>query len=260
MTMFREALIWILLLVFNLINTFLVLIGKIQLFKAPLWSTWLLWGIVTIIIISVLLFRKYLQKKESLTNINSDINKEFKEGEFFVQMPLYIIENQSNVIYGNETITYKPVFDNMLHKIMSTFGVQTKYSLHMNSRNNSVKVIRKNIAANRHQYTIYLNNEEVGTLEMKKFFKSGGKQQIPYTLNYKSELFDVSNPFFSNETRITSGNENLFTAKRSFLDISKSKRTKKHGEKHNIQILSTKLKKEILIAVYLQCIINKQTQ
>ena len=62
MTMFREALIWIVLLLFNLINTFLVLVGKTSLFKVPLWSTWLVWGIVTIIIVGVLLFRKHLQK------------------------------------------------------------------------------------------------------------------------------------------------------------------------------------------------------
>lgn len=65
MTMFREALIWIVLLIFNLINTFLVLMGKSSLFKVPLWSTWLVWGIVTIIIVGVLLFRKHLQKKAS---------------------------------------------------------------------------------------------------------------------------------------------------------------------------------------------------
>lgn len=63
MTMFREALIWLVLLVFNLINTFLVIIGKTQLFKVPLWSTWLLWGIITIIILGILFFRKYLQKR-----------------------------------------------------------------------------------------------------------------------------------------------------------------------------------------------------
>ena len=62
----------------------------------------------------------------------------------------------------------------------------------------------------------------------KQFFKSGGKQQLPYTFNYKSEVFDVSNPFFSNETKITVENDVVLTAKRSFLDISKSKRTKKY--------------------------------
>ncbi len=258
MTMFREALIWLVLLVFNLINTFLVIIGKTQLFKVPLWSTWLLWGIITIIILGILFFRKYLQKTYSLTNINSD--KKFKDGEFFVQIPLYIIENQSNVIYGNETITYKPVFVNIFHKLLSLFGVQTKYSVYMNSSENNVKVIRKHVVANKHQYTMYLNDEEVGILEMKQFFKSGGKQQIPYTFNYKSELFDVSNPFFSNETKITFENDVVLTAKRSFLDISKSKRTKKRGEKHTIHIHSTRVEKEILLAIYLQCVINKQTQ
>ena len=259
MTMFREALIWIVLLIFNLINTFLVFVGKSSLFKVPLWSTWLVWGIVTIIIIGVLLFRKHLQKKHP--HINESLNnKDFEAGEFFVQMPLYIIENQSNVIYGNETITYKPVFVNRFHKLLSLFGVQTKYSLYMTSSDNNVKVIRTNVIANRPQYTMYLNNEEVGTLEMKQFFKSGGKQQFPYTFNYKSEVFDVSNPFFSNETKITFENDVVLTAKRSFLDISKSKLTKKRGEKHTIHIHSTRVEKEILIAIYLQCVISKQTQ
>ena len=101
MTMFREALIWIVLLIFNLINTFLVLMGKSSLFKVPLWSTWLVWGIVTIIIVGVLLFRKHLQKKHPLINKRLN-NKDFKAGEFFVQMPLYIIENQSNLWYSNK--------------------------------------------------------------------------------------------------------------------------------------------------------------
>ena len=259
MTMFREALIWIVLLLFNLINTFLVLVGKTSLFKVPLWSTWLVWGIVTIIIVGVLLFRKHLQKKQPLINKSLN-NKDFKAGEFFVQMPLYIIENQNNGIYGNETITYKPVFVNIIHKLLSLFGVQTKYSLYMTSSENNVKIIRKHVVANRHQYTMYLNNEEVGTFEMKQFFKSGGKQQLPYTFNYKSKVFDVSNTFFSNETKITFENDVLLTAKRSFLDISKSKRTKKRGEKHPIHIHSTRVEKEILIAIYLQCMINKQTQ
>ena len=43
----------------------------------------------------------------------------------------------------------------------------------MTSSENNVKVIRTNVVANRPQYTMYLNNEEVGTLEMKQFFKSG---------------------------------------------------------------------------------------
>ena len=47
--------------------------------------------------------------------------------------------------------------------------------------------------------------------------------------------------------------------KAQFLDVSKSKQTKTR-RKHDIQIHSNKIRKEILIAIYLQCIINKQTQ
>ena len=42
-------------------------------------------------------------------------------------------------------MTYKLVFNNMLHKLMSLFGIQTKYSIHMASSDNNVKVIRKNV-------------------------------------------------------------------------------------------------------------------
>ena len=75
-------------------------------------------------------------------------------------------------------MTYKLVFNNMLHKLMSLFGIQTKYSIHMASSDNNVKVIRKNVRSNRHQYTIYLNSEEIGTLEMKKFFNSGENNKL----------------------------------------------------------------------------------
>ena len=104
---------------------------------------------------------------------------------------------------------------------------------------------------------MYLNNEEVGTLEMKQFFKSGGKQQLPYTFNYKSEVFDVSNRF-SNETKITVENDVVLTQSVVFRYF-KSKRTKTWG-KHTIHIHSTRVEKEILLAIYLQCMINKQTQ
>ena len=50
----------------------------------------------------------------------------------------------------------------------------------MTSSENNVKVIRTNVVANRPQYTMYLNNEEVGTLEMKQFFKSGESNKFLY--------------------------------------------------------------------------------
>ena len=65
---------------------------------------------------------------------------------------------------------------------MSIFGVQTKYSIQMNSRNNNVKVIRKNIVANRPKYAIYLDSEEVGTLEMKNSSKVVESNKYPINL------------------------------------------------------------------------------
>lgn len=139
MTMFREALIWIVLLIFNLINTFLVLAGKSSLFCVPLWNTWLVWGIVTIIIIGILHFRKHLQKKHLLINKSLNNNKAFKAGEFFVQNAFtYHWESKQCYIYSNKTITYRPVFVNILHKLLNIFGIQTKYSIYMNSSDNNV--------------------------------------------------------------------------------------------------------------------------
>ena len=88
MTMFREALIWIVLLIFNLINTFLVLVGKSSLFKVPLWSTWLVWGIVTIIIVGILLLEN-IYKKHPRINKRLNNNKDF-EGENSLYKCLYI--------------------------------------------------------------------------------------------------------------------------------------------------------------------------
>ena len=50
--------------------------GKSSLFKVPLWSTWLVWGIVTIIIVGVLLLEN-IYKKHPLINKRLN-NKDFK--------------------------------------------------------------------------------------------------------------------------------------------------------------------------------------
>ena len=106
-----------------------------------------------------------------------------------------------------------------------------------------------------------MNDKKIGTFEMKKFLDSGGKQQLPYQLNYGTEQLLLKNPYLSKKTTILNKNsEELLVADRSFFDFSKNQKTNKRGEKHHLRLIHKNIKKEILIAIYIQAIINKQTQ
>lgn len=259
--MFRETILWIVLLIFNLINTILLLSEKKQLFNVPLWITWSLWGIVTLIIIGLFIFRKIMQKKYSSLNTSLKSSITLNNNEYFFQTPLYTVDNQTIPIYGENNMTYTTVFFNNLHKIVSIFGLQPIYSIYLKSENISVKIIPKKVLAIKPKYNVYMNDKQIGTFEMKKFLDSGGKQQLPYQLNYGSEQFSLKNPYFSKKTTILNNNhEEFLVANRSFFDFSKNQNTKKRGEQHHLNLNNQKIEKEILIAIYIQAIINKQTQ
>lgn len=100
--MIRETLIWITLLVFSIINTISVLLDKGKMLNIPLWLSWLLFLGITFIIVLILLFRKYLQKRYSTYELigNDDLN--LKSNEYFFQSPLYIVDNQVVPVYGFE--------------------------------------------------------------------------------------------------------------------------------------------------------------
>ncbi|HGN7442378.1 TPA: hypothetical protein ACKW3X_002732 [Staphylococcus aureus] len=259
--MFRETILWVVLLIFNLINTILLLSGKNQLFNVPLWSTWSLWGIITLIIILLVIIRKVLQNKYSSLNtrLKSPIN--LNDNEYFFQTPLYTVDKQTIPIYGISNMTYTTFFSNNFHKLVSIFGFQPIYSLYLNSEDINVKIIPKKILTIRPKYNVYMNDKKIGTFEMKKFLDSGGKQQLPYQLNYGTEQLLLKNPYLSKKTTILNKNsEELLVADRSFFDFSKNQKTNKRGEKHHLRLIHKNIKKEILIAIYIQAIINKQTQ
>lgn len=261
MAMFREVFVWFILLIFNLVSTILLITQNKQLFNVSIWVTWLLWGIITLIIIGLLIFRKYLQKKYASLNNNLEQPMQLNKNEYFFQTPLYTIDNQTIYIYGEEDMSYTVAFFNNLHKIISMFGFQPIYSIYLTTNRINVKVIPNKILTLRPKYNVYMNEKHVGTFGMKKFFSKGGKQQLPYTFNYDSKDFSLNNPFFSTETTISDPDNNiLLSADRSLLDFSKNKQTNKRGEKHKINIISNQINKEILIAIYIQAIINKQTQ
>ncbi|PCF54694.1 hypothetical protein B5C01_07660 [Staphylococcus delphini] len=78
MAMFREIFIWIILLVFSIINTISVLLGKDTMLNIPLWLSWLLFFGTTLVILLILWFRKYLQKRYSTYELIGNVNGGYK--------------------------------------------------------------------------------------------------------------------------------------------------------------------------------------
>ncbi|MCE5149212.1 hypothetical protein NKW85_07585 [Staphylococcus simulans] len=259
--MFREMFLWIVLLIFNIINTILLLLSGKLLFNVPLWVAWSLWGTVTLIIIGLVVFRKIMQSRYSSLNSSLRLSIKLNENEYFFQTPLYTVDKQTIPIYGENNMTYTTVFFNNFHKLISIFGFQPIYSIFLNSENINVKVIPKKILEIRPKYNVYMNDKQIGTFEMKRFLDSGGKQQLPYQMNYGSEQLLMKSSYFSKKTTIlNSRNEVLLVANRSLFDFSKNQTTKKRGEQHHLHLICGNVKKEILIAIYIQAIINKRTQ
>ncbi|PNZ87552.1 hypothetical protein [Staphylococcus delphini] len=262
MAMIRETLIWITLLVFSIINTISVLLDTGTILNIPLWLSWLLFWGITFIIVLILLFRKYLQKRYSTYELigNDDLN--LKSNEYFFQSPLYIVDNQVVPVYGFENITYTPTYFNKMHKFVSLFGFYPIYSTYLTSENNEVKIIPQNAFSLRYKYNVYLNGKFIGIFEMRKLFKEKGiKQQLPYIFKSDNEQYSFNNAYMSTQTTISDiKNKIVFQANRSFFDFSKNKSTIKRGEKHTITLTSSHCCSELLLALYIQAIINKQSQ
>lgn len=260
--MFRETLIWIVLFIFSVINTFSIVVGNGELLNIPLWSSWLFLLGITIVITTIFLFRKFLQKKYSSYSLVDESKLNLKENEYFFQSPLYIVDNQVIPIYGEGNITYTPTYFNKLHKLISLFGFMPIYSTYLSSDKNEIKIIPRNAFSLRYKYNVYLNNDFVGIYEMKRLIKDKGiKQQLPYTFRSEDDEYSLHNAYMSTKTTITNNNDAvLFQADRSVFDFSKEQNTKKRGEKHHIKIDVAHESSELLLALYIQAIINKQSQ
>lgn len=236
--------------------------GKPPFFNNSVWILWLLFGVMTIIIIGLLLFRKYLQNKYAVAESIDTKQLNLKENEYFYQSPLYIIDNQTLPVYGKQNITYTIKFANRLHKVVSLFGVMPHYSTYLKSENTVVKLVPKKIFTLRYQYNVYVDEELVGQLEMKKLIKDGGmKQKLPYNFYYGEETYSFHNGYMSSQTTLSNSNEEvLLQADRSVFDLFKNQQTQKRGEQHQIQIVGSQLSPELLLALYIQTMINKQVQ
>ncbi|WP_198617815.1 hypothetical protein [Staphylococcus canis] len=262
MAMIRETLIWITLLLLSIINTISFILIKDTLLNIPLWLSWLLFLGMTIIMILMLLFRKYLQTKYKTYEFISNDDLNLKSNEYFFQFPLYVVDDQVIPVYGVENITFTPTFYNKKHKFMSLFGFFPMYSTYLNSENNEVKIIPKSVFPLRYKYNVYLNKKNIGIFEMRKLFKDKGiKQQLPYDFKSDSVNYSFNNAYMSTYTTISNTKgEVVVRSNRSILDFSKNKSTKKRGEKHTITFTNDHHCLELLLALYIQTIINKQTQ
>ncbi|MHD0397279.1 hypothetical protein ACY2DA_05315 [Staphylococcus simulans] len=259
--MFRETFLWSVLLIINLLNTTLLLSGKSLLINVPLWVTWSLWSVVTFIMIGLVLLRKLMQNRYLSLNSGLRLPIKLNESEYFIQTPFYTVDNQTIPIYGESHMTYTTVFFNNLHKLISMFGFQPIYSTFLTSENINVKVIPKKALTIRPSYNVYVNDKQIGTFKMKKFLDDGGKQQLPYQLNYGSDQLLMNNSYFSKKTTISNSlNEELLVAHRSLFNFSKNRNTHGRGVQHHLNLTCKDVRKEILIAVYIQAIVNKQTQ
>lgn len=262
LAMFREIFIWIILLVFSIINTISVLLGKDTMLNIPLWLSWLLFFGTTLVILLILWFRKYLQKRYSTYELigNDDLN--LKSNEYFFQSPLYIVDNQVVPVYGFENITYTLTYFNKMHKFVSLFGFYPIYSTYLTSENNEVKIIPQNAFSLRYKYNVYLNGKFIGIFEMRKLFKEKGiKQQLPYVFKSHDEQYSFNNAYMSTQTTISDSKDEIIAqANRSVFDLSKNESTKKRGEQHTITFTNSHHCPELILALYIQAIINKQSQ
>ncbi|SUM37483.1 Uncharacterised protein [Mammaliicoccus fleurettii] len=261
LAMIKETLIWITLLIFNTINTISIILDKGALLNIPLWLSWLLFLGITFIIVLTLFFRKYLQKKYSTYDLIEKNDLNLKSNEYFFQSPLYLVDNQVIPVYGFENITYTPTYFNKMHKFVSLFGFFPIYSTYLTSESNEVKIIPQNAFSLRYKYNVYLNSEFIGVFEMRKLLKDKGiKQQLPYVFKSDDKQYSFNNAYMSNQTTISDSKDGIVVqANSSFFDFSKNKNTKKRGEKHNITITNSHHCSELLLALYIQAIINKQS-
>ncbi|CAM3121634.1 hypothetical protein [Staphylococcus argensis] len=231
-----------------------------------LWQWILLWVVTLGIMIGFILYRRYTQKQFSnLYDVeNSNNLQAFEDGQYFYQAPYVTMDKQYIPIHGNNTMYYTANFNNIIQKWISITGFFPLFGVFVKSENHTVKIKRIKFWSLHAHYEVYLDNTYIGILRMQKLFKEKGmKQQLPFIFDSNKGAYQFNNPYFSMNTVISKNNVEVFSAERSFFDLSKSHITKRRGERHNIRI-SRENKNvypdEVLIALYIQVMLNKRTE
>lgn len=85
------------------------------------------------------------------------------------------------------------------------------------------------------------------------------KNLISYKFTTKDELYTIENKKFTTKTTVKDSYKNtVLSANRTFFDLLKKKQTNMRGEKHKVTLSPSFAINELWLAVYLQCILDKQ--
>ncbi|MHB7941515.1 hypothetical protein ACYCKH_03325 [Staphylococcus capitis] len=190
-------------------------------------------------------------------------NKEYldENTQYFIQTPLSLIHSQYIPILGDENLAYKVSFNNFFQKWITLLEIFPMFSLELKSKKHLINVKRVHPLSLRYQYHIYLDGRYIGKLEQHKLFtKKLIKNLISYKFTSERETYLIENKKFTTQTLIKNKKDNnILIAKRSFFDLFKKKQTNMRGEQHKIEVReNNSFINEIWLAVYTQCILDKQ--
>src|SRR5699024_1132944 len=109
-------------------------------------------------------------------------------------------------------------------------------------------------------YSVLINNQAIGRLEMIKILKGGIKQQTSYAFFDNKTTYLFNNPYLSTETTISNKEgTKIFSARRSLLDLGKNLFTQHSRVLHRLIMESaTPDQKELWVALYIQDVLNIQ--
>ncbi|GGB82913.1 hypothetical protein [Staphylococcus nepalensis] len=163
-------------------------------------------------------------------------------------------------IHGLTEMAWTLYFNNKIQKWLSIFDIVSASGLKVTSPNYNIILKRIKLWSLRPHYSVLINNQAIGRLEMIKILKGGIKQQTSYAFFDNKTTYLFNNPYLSTETTISNKEgTKIFSARRSFLDLGKNLFTQRRGEQHRlIMESSTPHPKELWVALYIQVMINKQ--
>ncbi|HFN8439585.1 TPA: hypothetical protein ACHHBJ_002775 [Staphylococcus aureus] len=216
-------------------------------------------------LLGTIIIRRYTKQKYKRELAIYEKIPNLRENEYFYQAPLYIFDGIHIKIHGKSDTTWTPYFNNNVQKWLSIFDIFPVYGVKLTSVDHTIILKRTKLWSLRPHYRVFIDEEEVGMLQMIKLLKGGIKQQTPYIFASSNDTYKFSNPYFSTKTVII-GKENneILTAQRSFFDLGKNLVTRRRGEKHNIVIEANDTQipypHELWIALYIQVMINKQKE
>lgn len=236
--------------------------GKILI--ASFWYFLIGWILLNIVLITFIVIRK--RNRKNITNLllqqSGKSKKSYlsKDNQYFIQTPLSLIHSQYIPIYGNKKMSYKIVFNNFFQKWITLLEIFPIFSLQLKSKDYLVDIKRVHPLSLRYKYKVYLNEKYIGKLEQHKLFtKKRMKNLISYKFTTKDGLYTIENKKFTTKTMVKDSYKNtVLSANRTFFDLLKKKQTNMREEKHKVTLSPSFTINELWLAVYLQCILDKQ--